>query len=251
MEPPPQATAHFRFEGGLNDFIPPSLHGRVLEKHFHNPGSVKDAIESFGVPHTEVETVLINGVSRDFSQLVYEGDAVVALSTPIEDAVPLRPPVNVHAGFILDVHLGRLAAFLRMLGFDTKYSRWAADAELARVSSEESRILLTRDRRLLMRSKVVHGYWLRATDSRLQLEEVSARYKLMLEVSPWTRCMACNERLKPIPKTEVRDRVPPFTFATHEQFSECAACERVYWRGSHYQRMQAWIAQLLGNLQSV
>jgi len=145
---------------------------------------------------------------------------------------------------VLDVHLGRLAAYLRMLGFDSAYRNCAGDAELARISAEQERILLTRDRGLLKHSAVTRGYWLRQTDSRRQAAEVVRRFDLGRRLRPFTRCMACNERLRPASKAEVQERIPPLIAARHEEFRECPACRRVYWEGSHYQRMQGWIEEL-------
>jgi uncharacterized protein with PIN domain len=146
--------------------------------------------------------------------------------------------------FVLDVHLGRLAAYLRMLGFDSRYHNCACDAELVQISVEEKRILLTRDRGLLKHSSVTHGYWLRETDSRYQAVEIVRRFDLARSVRPFTRCMACNEPLRPISEAEVRDRIPARIVARHEEFLECPACWRVYWQGSHYQRMRQWIEEL-------
>lgn len=240
-----RAIAYFRFESELKDHLPPCSQGRVLEKAFDTPGSVKDAIESFGVPHTEVGSIFVNGTSEDFSYGVGHNDEVVVSPSLASGGVPLRPLVNVEPGFILDVHLGRLAAFMRMLGFDTMYRSCASDSELARTSAEQDRILLTRDRGLLMRGIVVHGYWLRNTDSRLQTEEVLKRYHLAFKARPWVRCMACNGKLSAVAKSQLANRVPPCALAIHNAFSECSECGRVYWKGSHFVRMQRWIEELL------
>jgi uncharacterized protein with PIN domain len=230
--------AWIRFIGGLEDHLAAGLRGRQLEKTFHAPGSVKDFFESFGVPHTEVGSVLVNGVPVDFGRLVL-GDDVVEVR-------PVAGCMSLGAGFVLDVHLGRLAAFLRMLGFDATYRSCFEDAELARISARESRALLTRDRGLLMRNEVVLGYWLRNTDSRLQVEEVVRRFDLAALVRPWTRCMACNALLRSVSKAAVIGRIPPRTAECREEFSECSGCTRVYWKGSHYDRMQRWVEEMVG-----
>jgi uncharacterized protein with PIN domain len=198
---------------------------------------VKDFFESFGVPHTEAGSVLVNGVAVDFGHLVLGGDVI--------EVRPVVGPMSVGAGFVLDVHLGRLAAFLRMLGFDAMYRSCFEDPELARISARESRVLLTRDRGLLMRNEVVLGYWLRNTDSRLQVAEVVRRFGLVASFRPWTRCMACNALLQPISKAAVIGRIPPRTAECHDHFSECSGCARVYWQGSHYERMQRWVQELV------
>lgn len=244
--------ASFRFAGELRDHLPPPDRTRpTLDKPFDTPGSVKDAIESFGVPHPEIECILANGVPVGFHYLLQDGDEI-AVSGAGDDGhrpvstLALREPLDPAAmRFILDVHLGRLAAYLRLLGFDTAYQSCHSDPELARISAEERRILLTRDRGLLMRSTVTYGYWLRHTDSRLQAAEVLRRFRFVAHARPWTRCMACNGKLRPVAKSAALGRIPPRTAELHDEFSECQRCRRVYWQGSHYVRMRNWLADLL------
>jgi len=242
------ARASVRFYAELNDHLAPDRRYRTLEKEFFVPPSVKDVIESFGIPHTEVELVLVNGESSDFSRLVQNGDRVAVYpvfeSLDITPELRVRPEALREPRFALDVHLGRLAAYLRMLGFDAEYRSNSSDAELVRISVEQERILLTRYRGLLKHSAVARGYWLRQADSRRQATEVVSRFDLARSLRPFTRCMACNERLHPISNAEAHERVPPAIAARHEEFRECPACRRVYWEGSHYQRMRRWIAEL-------
>jgi uncharacterized protein len=243
------ARASIRFYAELNDHLPPDLQYRAVEREFFLPASVKDMIESFGIPHTEVDLVLVNGESSDFSRLVQNGDRVAAYpvfeSLDITPELRLRPQALREPKFALDVHLGRLAAYLRMLGFDAVYDNRASDAELARISSEEKRILLTRDRGLLKHAAVTHGYWVRETDSRRQAAEIVRRFDLARLVRPFTRCMACNELLRTTSKDEVYSRVPPRIATCCDEFQECILSKRVYWRGSHYRWMRRWIEELV------
>jgi hypothetical protein len=242
------ARASIRFYAELNDHLAPYHRYRTLEKEFFVPASVKDVIESFGIPHTEVELVLVNGESSDFSRLVRDGDRVAVY--PVFESLDITPELRVRTRalrepkFVLDVHLGRLAVYLRMLGFDTGYRNCAGDAELVRISAEQERILLTRDRGLLKHSAVVRGYWLRETNSRRQAAEVVGRFDLARSLRPFTRCLVCNERLRPVSKVEIQKRVPPPVAERHEEFRECPRCLRVYWEGSHYERMRRWIEEL-------
>src|ERR1039458_4748343 len=164
------ARASVRFYAELNDHLAPHRQHQTLEKEFFVPASVKDVIESFGIPHTEVELVLVNGESSDFSRLVRDGDRVAVYpvfeSIDITPVLRLRPQPLREPKFVLDVHLGLLAGYLRILGFDTVYANRASDLELVQISAEERRILLTRDRGRVKHSAVTHGYWLRETDSR-------------------------------------------------------------------------------------
>ena len=242
------AAVHLRFYAELNDHLPPGQQFQTIERTLLVPGSVKDLIESCGVPHTEVELIVVNGVSVDFSYIVRDGDRIAVY--PVFESVDITPALRVRPAplrdprFVLDVHLGKLAAYMRMLGFDTIYRNCFDDAEIARVSATEHRTLLTRDRGLLKRSAVTHGYWLRETDSRAQLAEIVHRFDLGRSIQPFTRCMACNGILQSVTKAEVRPQLPPRVADAFDEFRQCDRCRRVFWQGSHYRRMQHWIEQL-------
>ncbi len=216
--------AWFRFYAELNDFLAPEWRARTFEHSFWVGAAVKDLIESFGVPHTEVDLVLVNGESADFGRLIEDGDRVsvypVFESIDITPLERLRPTPLRDTRFVADAHLGRLAAYLRMLGFDTAYRSDWADAELARISPEERRVLLTRDRALLMRSQVTHGYAVRATQPLEQAAEVTQRFDLAGRLRPFTRCLRCNGVLEQA-----------------GGLARCPGCARIYWKGSHYRRM--------------
>jgi uncharacterized protein len=239
-----------RFYAELNDHLAPDEQYRTIERSFVVPGSVKDVIESCGVPHTEVELIAVNGESVDFAYRVRDGDRIAVY--PVFESVDITPELRVRGTplretrFVLDVHLGKLAAYLRMLGFDTFYRSCFDDAEIAAVSVEEHRVLLTRDRGLLKRGNVTHGYWVRQTDSRRQAAEVVDRFDLGRAIRPFTRCMACNEGLVEVAKADVVERLPRRTAELYEEFRECPRCRRVYWKGSHYRRMERWVGELVG-----
>jgi hypothetical protein len=242
------ACASFRFYAELNDHLSPKQQFQMVKKEFFVPASVKDMIESLGVPHTEVDLVLVNGESSDFSRLVQNGDRVAVY--PVFESIDITPVLRLgpqplrEPKFVLDVHLGRLAGYLRMLGFDAVYANRANDSDLVRISSDQRRILLTRDRGVLKHSAVTHGYWLRETDSRRQAAEVVKRFDLARSLRPLTRCMACNESLREASKVAVLGRVPPRVLDWCNEFRECAGCGRVYWEGSHSRRMRQWIEEL-------
>jgi uncharacterized protein len=242
--------ASFRFYAELNDFLPPDRRAAAFVHAFDGSPSIKDLIEALGVPHTEVDLILVNGESVEFAYRVREGDRIsvypVFESLDITPLVRVRPRPLRETRFVLDTHLGRLAAYLRLLGFDTLYRNDTPDDVLAGISSSEGRILLTRDRGLLKRSQVTHGYCVRETDPRRQLAEVVRRFDLSRSIVPFQRCMCCNGVLQPVPKEEVSDRLPPRTRELHEEFHVCEACDRVYWKGSHYQEMRQLIDQVAG-----
>jgi len=241
--------AEVRFYSELNEFVVPWRRGRRNCYDFDVSGSVKDLIDALGVPHTEVDLVLANGESVDFSYRVKDGDRI-SVYPPFEamDISPLarlRPQPLRNLRFVADAHLGRLAAYLRMAGFDTLYRRDYQDEELASISANENRILLTRDRGLLKRTVVTRGYCVRATNSREQFAEVLQRFDLAGAVSPFQRCVHCNELLQPTRKELVSDRLQPETKQYFGEFSICPECRRIYWKGSHYRRMQRLIDSVI------
>lgn len=242
------ARATFRFYAELNDFLPPARRFTEFPHEFLDIATVKDFIESFGVPHTEVDLILVNGEAVDFSCRVRDGDRIsvypVFEAFDIAPLERLRPEPLREPRFVLDIHLGRLAAYLRMLGFDTLYGGASGDAELAGISREERRILLTRDVGLLKRGAVSHGYFVRETDAGRQLGEVVRRFDLARLVRPFTRCMRCNTPLEDVRKEEVVAELPPRTARLHEEFRRCPTCRRIYWKGAHYRRMQQLLATL-------
>jgi uncharacterized protein len=206
-------------------------------------------IESFGIPHTEVELIVVNGESVPFSYVVHNGDRIAVY--PVFESFDVAGELRVRqhplreSKFILDVHLGRLAAYLRMLGFDALYENSSRDDELVRISVEQQRILLTRDRGLLRHRAVTQGYFVRQTESRLQLAEVVARFDLTRSFRPFIRCMACNALLEQTPKEQVESALPRQVAISFEEFRRCPRCGRTYWKGSHYRRMQRWVNELV------
>ncbi len=188
-----------RFYAELNDFLPRERRQAPFAHTFAGRRSVKDLIEALGVPHTEVDLILVKGVSVDFSYLPQDGDQIsvypVFEAVDISPLVRLRPRPLREPKFVLDAHLGKLASHLRLMGFDTLYQNDYADETLARVSETEKRLLLTKDRGLLKRRQVTHGYLVRGTDPELQLREVLSRFDLFDAVRPFTRCLNCNGSL--------------------------------------------------------
>jgi len=232
-----------RFYAELNDFLRPLDRGRPLVAEIASGTSVKDLVESLGVPHTEIDVILVNGISVDFAQQLADGDRVSVYPTfqsiDVTPITHLRPNALRTPRFVLDVHLGRLARRLRLLGFDVLWRNDVSDAELARLSAQQRRILLTRDRGLLKRREVTHGYFVRETARRRQVEEVLRRFDLFGSIQPFGRCLECNGLLEPVAKTEVNDRLLPRTRRDYDEFQRCQGCGRVYWKGSHYDALRA------------
>lgn len=245
--------ATFRFYAELNDFLTP-------ERRYHRftyevPGNpaVKDSIEALGIPHTEVDLILVNGESVDFTYRLQDGDQVsvypVFESVDITDMIRLRPAPLREVRFVLDTHLGRLSGYLRMLGFDAVYSNDCDDDELAKIASQEKRILLTKDRGLLKRNMVTHGYCVRGIHPREKLIEVLRRFDLFQQVQPFTRCIRCNGLLESISKEEVLNLLPPKVKEGHDEFHRCQSCNQIYWKGTHFERMQRFLERVLDEAQ--
>lgn len=229
--------AELRFYAELKDLLKDEESSPLVIHTFDVPGSVKDVIEGHGVPHTEVDLVLANGESVDFGYQVQDGDRIsvypVFETFDVSEVAQVRPEPLRDVRFVLDVHLGRLARHLRLLGFDTAYDNAWSDPELVTISVDQDRTLLTRDKDLLRNGAITHGYYVRSTDPTEQLLEVVRRFHLSAAIEESTRCLECNGVLEPVPKNEVEDRLPDQVRQTIEEFSRCPSCGRVYWKGSH------------------
>ncbi|MCX7595128.1 MAG: Mut7-C ubiquitin/RNAse domain-containing protein [Fischerella sp.] len=243
------AKATFHFHAELNDFLP--LHKRQVKiEHFYaERASIKDMIEALGVPHPEVDYIEVNGEPVNFSYIVQDGDIInvypISTMTDMPVLSLVRPkPLNI-IRFVLDIHLGKLASSLRLLGFDTLYRNDYDDPELADISSTQRRILLTRDKGLLMRSAVTYGYYVRNTDPQQQIVEVLRRFDLFKLASPFQRCLRCNGNLQPVTKQLVIDQLPENVLLSTDEFHRCQDCAQIYWKGSHYQRLQQFINGVL------
>jgi uncharacterized protein with PIN domain len=225
----------------LNDFLSTEKRNKLFTHKLQQSAGIKDIVESLGVPHTEVDVILVNDQSVDFRYRVHAGDIIRVY--PVTDSLGSVSIIHLQADlpseirFILDAHLGRLAAYLRMLGFDSLYRNDYEDPVLADISVTEQRILLTCDRRLLMRKIISHGYFVRSRQPREQLREVMHHFSLISLMHPFTRCMYCNNPIQPVKKEAIQDRLQPRTLKYYDEFWQCPACRRIYWQGSHYQRM--------------
>ena len=234
--------AECRFYAELNDFLPRRHRFVTVVRLFEGEVSVKDLIEAAGVPHTEVDLVIVNSESVDFTYRVRDGDRIAVY--PAFEALDIGPIASVRPEplreprFFADAHLGRLARHLRLLGFDTAYERDCDDAHLAATAAAESRIVLTRDGGLLKRNVVTHGMFVRAQQPRAQLLEVARRLQLLSRFKPFTRCLECNGALTAVSKYEIAALAPQRAWHSHQQFVRCTRCGRVYWAGTHHERLR-------------
>src|SRR2546430_11746997 len=245
-----RTSAEFRFYEELNDFLPEERRKHAFPIEIDRARSVKDAIKSAGVPHPEVDLIVVDGVSVDFAHVLRGGERV-AFYPMFERiditrvlgirAMPLRDP-----RFVGDGHLGKLARHLRMAGFDTLWSNDWDDDRIIRLAAAEKRTILTRDKGLLRRGEVERGYFVRATESEAQLAEVVRALQLEPLIAPFTRCRECNVPLEDVAREAVIDRLPEMVRGLYERFKRCPGCERVYWEGTHFARMKRIIQRCVG-----
>lgn len=242
----------FRFYGNLNDFLPEPERHAIIVQHLHEHAAVKHTIEALGAPHPEVAAILVNRAPVDFAYRLQEGDHVEVYPLEVvhllRSYLPLRPPVPAPVSFVADAHLGQLAAYLRMLGFDTLYRNDFDDAELAEIAAHEMRVLLTRDRGLLKRKIVVFGYCVREVDPRRQVVSVLRRYGLHAAAQPWQRCTHCNGLLQHVEKESILDFLQPKTRRYYDDFQRCDSCGQLYWQGSHFTQMVALVDAILAQV---
>ena len=238
---PERAFAQLRFYEELNDFLPEALRKRDIEVPIDRSRSVKDAIESLGVPHPEVDLILVDGRSVDFAHLLRGGERVAVYPMferlDVAGLQRLRPRPLRDPRFIVDANLGKLARHLRMAGFDVLFDSAADDASIVASAARSRRTILTRDKGMLRRSDVERGYFVRATESEAQLVEVLRALQLERLLAPFTRCRECNSILEDVPKSEVEPSLPPKVRGFYDHFRRCPGCGRIYWQGTHYARM--------------
>lgn len=242
--------AAFRFFGSLNDFLPNVKKDVTFPYHFTGLPAVKDSIEAIGVPHPEVAAILINSLPAQLTTPLHSGHQVDVYPFDPHHSWPpgfdLRMPVPRPARFVLDVHLGKLARNLRLLGFDTIYRNDYSDQEIAALAARENRLVLTRDVGLLKQKIITWGYWLRSQQPQIQITEVLRYFQLQQQLAPFTRCLECNAGIVAVAKETVWEQLPPNTRRYFQEFYQCTHCKRVYWKGSHFERMRAFVDLLQG-----
>jgi uncharacterized protein with PIN domain len=241
-------TAIFRFYARLNDFLPAERRGQAFSCSCAHAATTKHMIEALGVPHTEVALVMVNGQSVGLHRPIEDGDRIAVYPKferlDISSLAPMQPLPNGRPRFVAEAHLGGLARLLRMAGFDTLYDNSYEDAAMVELANREGRVLLTRDRALLMHRAVTHGCYVHALKPEAQLRELYERLDLAACARPFSLCMSCNAPLRAIDKQAVLDRLPPRVLERHERFLTCDCCARVYWEGSHWQDMRALLDSL-------
>lgn len=236
----------------LNDFLEADSRGRAVRRPVQSHQTVKDVLEATGIPHTEIDLILVNGDPVSFEHRPAVGDRIAVYpmfeALDIGATARLRPEPLRHPRFVVDVNLGRLARLLRVLGFDVWWSSAADDQALADISLDQQRILLTRDRGLLKRRTITHGLFVHSQHPEEQTFEVLRRLDLRRRIKPFTRCVRCNGQLAPVAKEQVIDQLEPLTRRYYDEFSQCPECGRIYWAGSHFDKLSRLVDRLLERL---
>lgn len=241
--------ARLFFHSTLQDFIEPLNRGQFYDCQFDDNPAVKDLIESQGVPHTEVAAILSNGESVEFNYQMKDGDQLevypISLLPVPRPRYLLSKPVDNEPRFVLDVHLGTLARYLRLTGFDVIYKKKdPGDEWIASTSAEQGRIVVTRDKGLLKRAIIEHGYWLRSQHPKQQMKELVQRYHLVKWFQPFKRCTHCNGLVRDVIKSDIQARLPEHVREHISEFRQCSQCHHIYWKGSHYTKIEKLIREL-------
>ena len=239
----------FSFHGDLKRFLSDGRQKKGFTYRVKGRPTIKDTIEALGVPHTEVDAIIANGQpvdfhyqSRDKDHVSVYPDAAKARRTNI---IKLKPKIPSKPKFICDVHLGKLCRYLRLCGFDTLYDEYYSDQQMIRVGAKEKRILFTRDIGLLKNKRIYFGYFVRHIDPQKRIKEVVRQFRLRDKISPFKICTKCNGRLKRVAKKAILDQLPPKVREYYQVFHRCSKCAQVYWKGSHYERLQEAIDLIL------
>ena len=235
-----------RFHGDLHFFLGSKSGDVVIERQLAEKTSIKDVIESCGVPHPEVDLILVDGQPVGFDHTLANDAKVDVFTVEDRGTVPAEKRLQATgiASFVADGHLGGLTRNLRLLGFDVAYEQNADDRQLLDVMSRENRALLTRDRRLLMHAIVQHGYCPRSQNAEQQTIEVLRRFGLSKMIAPFTRCLRCNAPLEQAAKAEIIDNLEPLTKIYYDQFRRCPSCKQIYWSGSHFPKLQKRVEEI-------
>jgi uncharacterized protein with PIN domain len=232
----------------LNDFLPHEFRQKQFVHPMKTPVTVGEAIESLRIPLSEVDLVLVNSQACSMRTHIFENDFISLFPTfetlDISELKGTHTPALRVTCFVLDAHLGKLAKYLRMLGFDSKYRNDYEDDEIIELAAKEKRIILTRDKLLLKSGRITHGYYVRSTDKHDQLREVVQKFDLYSQFRSFTRCMTCNRELVPRSKEEMEHLLPQDISNLYHEYFFCPDCNKVFWQGSHFKRMESFIRDL-------
>jgi len=244
----------FRFYEELNDFLPKHRRKTTFEAEFKGKRSIKDMIEALGVPHTEIDLILVNGKSVDFNYILQDEDRVsvypVFESLNITDVTRLRKIPLRRNIFIADINLGDIVKYMRVLGFDIYYNSLLSTREIIEISKRENRVILTKNRKLLKFKDVTHGIFIRPDTTTEQIRQIIDYLDIKDDIKPFSRCLLCNTLLKSVLKENILDRIPPKTKEFYDEYVRCQSCDKIYWKGTHFINMKKVVRQILYQTES-
>ena len=245
------SVAIFHFYEELNDFLSPQRRKVDFQVGFKGRESVKDMIEALGVPHTEVDLILVNGESVDFRYIINEGDRIsvypVFESLDISGVTRLRKIPLRESRFIADINIRDIVKYMRALGLDVVYDASLSPRDIIRISRGEKRTILTKSRKLLKFKDVTHGIFIRPGTTVEQIKGVIDFLSLREVMVPFSRCLQCNHALVKVTKESVSDRIPPKTREFCDEYSYCRACDKIYWKGTHFIKIKQVIEEILSH----
>ncbi len=150
--------------------------------------------------------------------------------------------------FIVDQNVGKLARWLRMMGYDTRFFKGNDDGQMVAIALSENRVILTRDTQIIRRRVVTSGrlpaVFIQSDEPERQMRQVIEALNLDCRFRPFALCLECNQPLEERGREQVQDLVPPYVFQTQQQYMECPACRRIYWRGTHWEAMTRKLEKL-------
>lgn len=249
----PLKIVTFQFHGNLNDFLKRENRNKPITYQFGYKQNIKDACEALGVPHCEIFEVHLNNTFAVLENHLSNGATI--------DVYPrgflknqnkltgksLQDNFHPDQGFIIDVHLGKLAKLMRSLGLNVLYDKNIKSSEIGVLSTQTKRMLLTGDIALLKRRIIRRGYYIRSKKPEEQLKEVVHRFAKNYSFSLFSRCLLCNEPVVKIEKEDILHRLLPNTKKYFDIFYYCHNCDKIYWRGSHYEKMKNLLDRVISS----
>jgi len=211
-------------------------------------------IEALGVPHTEIDLILVNGNSVDFNYILQDEDRVsvypVFESLNITNVTRLRKLPLRRNKFVADINLGDIVKYMRVLGLDLYYHPLFSTREIIEISKRENRIILTKSRKLLKFKEVSHGIFIRPGTTTEQIRRIIDCLDIKDNINPFSRCLGCNTLLNIVPKEKILDRIPPKTKEFCDEYFQCPSCDKIYWKGTHFIHMKKVVRQILDHPES-